>query len=80
MKKEVFNYLCNTLRPTLFRQDTQLRRAITVERRVALTTTSEYQTIVHLFGVAKSTVCSILHKTCSAIVSLLLKTYHISYG
>ena len=80
MKKETFQYLRNQLRPSIERRDTQLRSAISVEHRVAITlwclaTPVEYRTIAHLFGVARSTVCEIVHETAQSIVSVLLKHY-----
>ena len=57
-----------------------LRRALSVERRVAVTlwclaTPSEYRTIAHLFGIARSTVCEIVHETCQCIVDILMEDY-----
>ena len=58
-----------------------MRRSISVERRVAITiwclaTPAEYRTVAHLFGVARrSTVCEIVHTTCTAIAERLLSTY-----
>ena len=80
VSKDTFLYLCNELRTTIQRQDTQLRSAISVERRVAITlwclaTCAEYRTIGHLFGVARCTVCVIVHDTCKAIVDVLLTRY-----
>ena len=54
------------------------RQAIVTENRVAITlwclaTPCEYRTVSHLFGVARSTVCTIVHDTCNAIVNCLLK-------
>ena len=40
-----------------------------------LATCGEYRTIAHLLGVARSTVCVIVHDTCMAIVDVLLKRY-----
>ena len=75
-----FLYICDQLKPVIARQDTQLRRAISVQQRVAMTmwclaTPSEYWMIAHLFGVARSTVCTIVQETCCAIVSVLMDTY-----
>ena len=80
MSKETFLYICNRLSGTLVRQDTVMRCAISVQQRVAITlwclaTPAEYRTISHLFGVAWSSVCKIVHKTCSAIVDVFLKEY-----
>lgn len=51
-----------------------MHRSISVEQRVAITlwclaTPAEYRTVAHLFGVARSTVCEIVHETCETIVS-----------
>ena len=72
--------LCCSLKATIAREDTRLRKAISVERRVGITlwflaTCSEYRTIAHLFGVGRSTVCEIVCETCEAIVSTLLPRY-----
>ena len=57
-----------------------MRRAVSVERRVALTlwflaTNSDYRTIGHLFGVSKATVCLVTKDVCVAIISVLLLRY-----
>ena len=80
VSRSTFYILCEQLTPYIRRRDTQLRRAICVEHRVAITlwclaTCGEYRTIAHLFGVARCTVCVIVHDTCKAIVDVLLKTY-----
>ena len=72
--------MCRQLSPNIRRSDTVMRRSISVEKRVAITlwclaTQVEYRTIAHLFGVARSTVCEIVHETCSAIVTRLMDTY-----
>jgi len=40
-----------------------------------LATPTEYRTIAHLFGIARSTVCEIVHETCRCIVEVLLEDY-----
>lgn len=80
MGKATFQYLCTQLRPLIERKDTRLRHAITVEHRVAITlwclaTPAEYRTIAHLFGIARSTVCEIVHETVDAIVCKLKGQY-----
>ena len=54
-----------------------MRRAIPTDKRVALTlwflaTGGNHQTIGHLFGVSKSTICVVSKEVCHAIVELLL--------
>ena len=80
MSKATFQYLCSQLRTEIAKKDTRLRKAITVEHRVAVTlwclaTPTEYRTIAHLFGIARSTVCEIVHETVEAIVNKLLGQY-----
>ena len=57
-----------------------MRKAIPVQQRVAITiwclaTSVEYRTVGHLFGIARCTVCHIVHDTCAAIVKVLMKRY-----
>ena len=80
MRKATFIYLCQQLSTSLRRQDTVLRKAISVEKRVAVTlwclaTPCEYRTIAHLFGIARSSVCEIVQETCALIVSTLFRKY-----
>ena len=80
MSRTTFTYLCNELWQTIQKQDTIMRKAISVEQRIALTlwrlaTMTDYRTIGHLFGVSKTAVCFIVKEVCSAIVELLLPRY-----
>ena len=80
VSRDTFLFLCDQLKPAIKRKDTQLRKAICIEHRLAITlwclaTCCEYRTIGHLFGVAKCTVCVIVHDTCKAIVSTLQPKY-----
>jgi hypothetical protein len=55
-------------------------RDVDVQKQVAITlywlaSTAEYRTIGNLFGVGKSTVCSIGHKVCEAIYEDLLNVH-----
>ena len=65
------------------RVDTVMRESLSVDKKVAITlwclaTPAEYRTIAHVFGVARCTVCCIVHETCSAIVAQLLNV-HIKF-
>ena len=80
MSNSTFTYLCNELRPSIQKRDTVMRKAISVEQRIAITlwrlaTTTDYRTIGHLFGVSKTAVCLIAKEVCSAIVEVLLPRY-----
>ena len=80
MSRERFACLCDKLRPVIACQDTYFCKCISTEKRVAVTlwclaTPTEYRTLAHLFGIARSTVCMIVHNTCKAIVDVLIKEY-----
>ena len=80
MRNDTFMYLCNQLRCELNKSDTRMRRAISVEKRVAvalwrLATNVEYRSIGHLFGISRSTACVIVHEVCSAINTVLTPIY-----
>ena len=53
---------------------------LSVEQQVAVTlwcsaTPTEYRTIAHLFGIARSTVREIVHETCHCIVDVFMKDF-----
>ena len=80
MSHNTFLYVCSELRSSVEKSDTMMRKALTVELRVALTlwflsTGSDYRTIGHLFGVSKSTVCVVTKQVCRALVETLLPKY-----
>ena len=80
MRKETFVYLCNAIRHVIIRHNKRFRQAISVEKGVGinlwcLATPCEYRILAHLFGVARSTVSTIVHETCEAVVLTLMKTY-----
>jgi hypothetical protein len=57
-----------------------VRDVVDIQKQVAITlywlaSSVEYRTIGNLFGVGKSTVCSIVHKVCEAIYEDLLNVY-----
>ena len=69
ISKDTFDYLCTQLTPFLQYQDTHLRKAVSVKKRVAITlwvlaSSVKYRTVSHLFGVGRSTVCEVVHETC----------------
>ncbi|XP_028834153.1 protein ANTAGONIST OF LIKE HETEROCHROMATIN PROTEIN 1 [Denticeps clupeoides] len=80
MSKETFFYLCGILKPRLARQDTRLRPALPLEKRIAvalwrLATNVEYRIISELFGVGRSTVCKCVRDVCHAIAAILKPLY-----
>ena len=80
MSRNTFLYLCNELKAELVRSDTIMRKAISVEKRVAVTlwylaSNADFRTIGHLFGFSKASVSHIRTDVCKAIVKLLLPKY-----
>ena len=80
MSLSTFNYLCSELCSAIEKQDTNMRKAVSTEKRVALTlwflaTGADYRTIGHPFGVSKSTVCIVTKEVCAVIVQRLLPQY-----
>ena len=81
MSQNTFQYLCIELRTTTERQDTRLRKAVPTDKGVAITlwflaTGADFWTIVHLFGVLKSTVSLDVKDVPSAILLLLPHYFH----
>ena len=80
ISNDAFNLLCNTLRVHILKEDTKFRKCIPAEIKLAVTLyylsgASDYRTIANLFGLGRSTMCSIVHTVCKQIVRNLLKTY-----
>ncbi len=74
--------ICQRFSLSISRQDTHLRRPISVSKRVGvglywLATGSCYSTISNLFGIGKSTVCLIVHEFCKAFRHVLMPEYII---
>lgn len=80
VSRQTFLHLCAQLQRSIGKCNTRFRRAISVQKRVAITlwvlaTPCEYRSVAHLFGVARCTVCRIVQDTCRAIVTVLLPKY-----
>ncbi|KAG6938868.1 hypothetical protein G0U57_004517, partial [Chelydra serpentina] len=77
MRKGTFLELCELLSPALKHQDTRMRAALTIQKRVALAlwklaTPDSYRSVANQFGVGKSTVGVAVMQVAHAIVDLLL--------
>uniref|UniRef100_A0A8C3FIS8 DDE Tnp4 domain-containing protein n=1 Tax=Chrysemys picta bellii TaxID=8478 RepID=A0A8C3FIS8_CHRPI len=77
MQKGTFLELCELLSPALKRNDTWMRAALTVQKRVAialwkLATPDSYRSVANRFGVGKSTVGVVVMQVAKAIVDVLL--------
>lgn len=80
MSPGTFDYLCAHLRNAIQRRDTNMRRAIPADVRLAMTlwrlgACTEYRAVEQLFGVSRSTVCKILRDVCEAVVGILTPLY-----
>ena len=80
MGKQTFNFLCQELQPYLHRQDTNMRKAISVRRRVEvaiwrLATNADYRTITHLFGVSSAIVCHAVDEFCTVVSDIMLPRF-----
>ena len=67
MSPETFGYFALTFSHILLKQDTHIRKEVSVKRMLAITlwrlsTNADYGNIVHLFGIAKSTGCEIVEE------------------
>jgi hypothetical protein len=80
MTKGTFVFICQQLDMSVRKQDTKLRKAITVEKRVAiclwhLATGEDMRSLGWRFDTAKSTCCTIIKEVCEAIVEVLLPRF-----
>ena len=72
MSKERFDKLCLQLRPCIEKQNTHLRKSISVEKQVAvvlyyLMDEGRYRKVANAFGISRSSVSSIVRKVCKVI-------------
>lgn len=82
MNRESFKLLCSLL-PSFGKEDSNCRKAIPLEKRVAIAlyalgSSAEYRSLANLFGVGKSTVGKILKEFCILVWSKL-RTEYMSY-
>lgn len=80
MTPEMFQWLADTIRPLVQKQDSHLRRSISVEQRLSITlrhlATGETQESLHFhFRVGQSTISGIIREVCQALHSVLKETY-----
>ncbi|XP_065413258.1 histone deacetylase 8 isoform X4 [Chrysemys picta bellii] len=77
MRKGTFMELCDLFSPALNRQNTRMRAALTIEKRVAialwkLATPDSYRSVGNQFGVGKSTVGAAVIQVARAIKDLVI--------
>ena len=81
MSRNTFHHICQRLSPRLSRGDTSFRRSISLRKRVGVglywvATGAGYRTLANLFGIAKSSVCAIVHDFCKAVHQVLMPDYN----
>ena len=83
--KATFKFLLDAIRNDISHRDTDMRFAISAERRLEITlyflaSTAEYRTIGNLFGVSKAFVCLCVREVCDAITKRLSNIIHFPRG
>ena len=80
LSKETFLFIISMVGDSVKRKDTKLRKAISSQKRIAITlyfigSTAEYRTIANLFGVSKSFVCQCIKDVSEVIVTKLMTVF-----
>ena len=80
ISKNTFHFLVDELRADLKRQDTEMRKAVTVQRKIALflyylASTDSYRSLGNLFGLSRGFVCICLRQVSEAILQKLKPKY-----
>ena len=83
--KTTFSIVLNERRIDITRQNTVMRRAVSDERRLAMTpyyfaSTAEYRTIAHLFGVSRSILCVCIKEVCDSKNRRLSQVLYFPHG
>ena len=73
MKPDTFEYIVGLVSPNMSKKDTTFRKAVTVEKRVAvaiwrLSTGNSYRTASKVLGIAKSTVIKVTNEFVQAML------------
>jgi hypothetical protein len=80
ISRMTFQFLCDKLGEYLVRDDTRLRKSISVAKRIAiclwhLATGEDLRSLAWRFDIGKSTACQIINEVCHIIVEVLLPIY-----
>ena len=80
MSRATFRFLVEELKPELTLQDTKMRKAVEVEKKVALflyfiASTASYRTLSNLFGLSRGFVCICIRKVAAAVLRKLKPKY-----
>ena len=80
MSRTTFQFLIEELNPKLRSQDTKMRKAVEVEKKVGLflyfiASTASYRTLRNLFGLSRGFVCICIRKVAAAVLRKLKPKY-----
>ena len=80
MSRNAFHHICQRLSPRHSRGHTSFRRSIYLRKQVGVglywvAMGADYRTLANLFGIAKSSVCAIVHDFCKAVHQILIPDY-----
>ena len=80
LSRATFRFLVEELKPELTLQDTKMRKAVEVEKKVALflyfiASTASYRTLSNLFGSSRGFVCICIRKVAAAVLTKLKPKY-----
>ncbi|CAH3121983.1 unnamed protein product [Porites lobata] len=80
LSRATFRFLVEELKPELTLQDEKMRKAVEVEKKVALflyfiASTARYRTLSNLFGLSRGFVCICIRKVAAAVLRKLKPKY-----
>ena len=80
LSRETFRFLVEELKPELQLQDTKMRKAVEVYRKVAvflyfIASTASYRTLSNLFGLSRGFVCICIRKVAAAVLRKFKEKY-----
>jgi len=84
MESEYFEFLLCKIGPKIMKQDTQLRKAVSVEKRLAVTlrflaTGDSFTSLQYTFLISKQLISCIIPEVCRALVEVLNEYVKVRY-
>ena len=77
MDKHTIMYICEEIEGTIYKADTNFRKAVSVTMRCTIalyfySSACDYRTLSNLFGIGRSTICNIVVSVSKALVNVIL--------